>query len=149
MQIAREGHGHDAHRLLGVVGAVRIGHICRREQLCAPEDPRHRRRKCVCEQIQQQQHHQERGGEPEHRREHQALEGLLQTADLHGAPACAADARADQAEDQRMTRAGRQAQVPGHQIPNDRRHECGDDQRLCGQLGRDDALANRRRDRGA
>ena len=133
-----QGEGDDAHRLLGVVGAVGEGHERRREDLqpaeaaapsaCAATAGRSSRSRASA---------RTRSTKPRSGEVNIGMRTLLTIPSMLRAPVPAADdRRAEQAADERVAARARQAQLPGDEVPGDRADEGGRDDGLGRRLRR-------------
>lgn len=118
---ADKRQGDDAHGFLGIVASVRVGHKCGGQNLKLGEpfiDPVLR---SVLQQQKQQLHHKEARYETDHGGGDERQDHLVHDiTPLDGAKTARGHRRrADQAADQSVRRAARQAEIPRQQIPED------------------------------
>ena len=101
----------------------------------------------ACRKTFGDQHHQQRAEqEAEQRRDEDEEHRLPDAGGDQRAGAGLGDHRADDAADQRVRRARRDAVPPGDEVPGDRADQRAEDDVVVDDAGLDDALADRRRD---
>ena len=128
MPRGEEQHGDDAHRLLGVVGAVPQAVGGGGDELRPPEDPVHAARRRATERPHGGEHEREADREPDEGRQDHEHADLDQPAGDERAESALRHRGARESADERMRGARRQAPVPGDEVPRDRADEtCEDD----------------------
>ena len=101
------------------------------------------------EDPQDRDHQQEPERHPDQRRQHDEDECLGPAGDDDRAETRLGDRRSRVAADERVRGTGRQAVIPGDQVPDDRAREAGKDDREGHHVEIDQPLAHRLGDRGA
>ena len=136
----------DPHRLLRVVRSVREGDEATGHELEPPEDAVDETGRAPPDDPDEHEHDRGRTEHPEQRGQERGDQDLLdQPVPLDNVEPGSCDRGSGDASDQRVTRARRQAEIPGEQVPGDRADEPGQKHLQGDPLGTDDSLRDRGR----